>query len=127
MATTNFLEWDPPLTNAELDVTYAADSMRLNGAAASAILPSPITNKVLHQASIFPAAFCQMLVAKGYSTSDADQNALATVLANVKTSADFPAAIVTVTYGTTITFDAATSYEFFLQLTGDVASSSFTH
>jgi hypothetical protein len=43
----------------------------------------------MHQAAIMAAALGQMLASKGYSTSDVNQNALASVLANLITNADF--------------------------------------
>jgi hypothetical protein len=84
----NFLTWDPPLTNAESDGSYAADPTRSAGAIADQIFPSVLANKALHQMTIMAAALGQMMAAKGYTLSDADQNTLAAVLANLLTNAD---------------------------------------
>ncbi len=86
-ATTNFLQWNPTLTNQETDAAYAADAQRMGGAT-SGEFPSPTANKAFYQWSTFVAAFCQMMAAKGYSTSDASISTLAAQLANVLTNAD---------------------------------------
>ena len=121
---TNFLPFDVNLINAEVDSTYLTDTARINGAAASSILPSALFNKVIGQQSIFISALCQALLNKGYSTSDSNWATLVAVLSNIKTSADFGATIVTVSYASSITFNAATAPSFDLTLTGNVTSST---
>ena len=86
-AATNFLQWNPTASNQESDAAYTADAQRTGGAS-SGEFPSPTANKLFYQSSTFVAALCQMLAAKGYSTSDADISVLAAVLANLITNAD---------------------------------------
>ncbi len=123
-ATSNFKTFNPDLQNSETDSQYASDVMRTGGAVLDALLPSPLFNKFAHQVSMFPAAFCQMLANKGFSTSDADFNNLVSVLSNVKTGADFTSPIVVVPYATAVTFDASVAAEFDLTLSGNVSASS---
>jgi hypothetical protein len=126
MATTNILVWNPTGANQEGDVAYAADTLRSGGAPTGALLPSLTDNKFRYQTSIFAAAFCQMMANKGYTMSDANYANLISALNNVKTSADFLASIVTVTYASSIAFNAAQSAQFDLTLTGDVSSSTLS-
>jgi len=86
-ASTNFQQWNPTASNQESDAAYLADAQRTGGAS-SGEFPSPTANKLFYQSSTFVAALCQMLAAKGYSTSDADISVLAAVLANLITNAD---------------------------------------
>jgi hypothetical protein len=88
MATTNFLPFNPSLINAEDDATYLADALRTGGAPVDALIPSPLFNKLMAQPSMFAAAFCEALVGKGISTSDANFTNLIAALANVLTTAD---------------------------------------
>ena len=89
MAITNFLQWDAAVANMESDTQYSQDTQRSNGfVSGPSIWPSLLANKTLYQLTTFAAAYCQALVAKGYSTSDADLATLAAVLANVLTQAD---------------------------------------
>lgn len=126
MASTNFLQFNPSLNNAESDATYLADTQRLGGATTAAIFASVLANKLFYQQSTFVAAFCQMMVNKGYSPNDANFATLVSVLTNVKTSADFGAAIQTISYATSIAFNAAQGPIFDLTLTGNVSSSTLT-
>jgi hypothetical protein len=79
---------------------------------------------MFYQTSIFCAAFCQMLAAKGYSTSDADVNVLAAVLANVITDADLEPNVMVVGYSPTPTFNAADANGFQMTLAGNITASS---
>lgn len=124
---TNFTQFDPNLTNAENDAQYSADSMRAEGAALDAILPSPLFNKFAHQVSTFVAAFAQALANKGFSPSDANFADLVAILMNVNTSADVASLITTVPYATSVTFDASLAAKFDLTLTGNVSASSLTN
>jgi len=128
MATTDFLQWNPTQANQEDDATYLADTQRTNGIALDDIMPSARMNKMFYQWSTFIAAFCQMLVAKGFSTSDASLSALVTVLGNILTTADVSGTgIVTVAWSATPTFTVtATDLQFFMQLTGNVTSSTLS-
>lgn len=131
-AATNFLQFNENLNNAESDSAYSADSLRVNGIPTDAIWPSLSANKTLFQLAQFVAAFCQMMVGKGYSPNDgggttAGFNALVAVLANVKTSADFSASMISVPYAGSIAFNAAESSGFDLTLTGNVVSSSLAN
>lgn len=124
---TNFLQWNPDENNQEIDSEYLLETLRVNGAPAGALLPSPVGNKVFYQLSTFIAAFATMLTQKGYSPRDSNFADLVAVLTNVKCTSDFLAAIVTVPYATSVVFDAATSAEFYMLLTGNVTSSTLVH
>ncbi len=126
MATTNFLVWDTALANMETDSVYSGDAIRTGGAVANDLLPSALANKAFYQWSTFVAAFCQMLVNKGVSTSDSNFNNLVSVLATVRIASDFPSSVVSVPYATSISFNAGTSSGFDLTLTGNVTSSTLT-
>lgn len=126
MATTNFLQFDPFLNNADSDSAYLADSLRSGGITTGAILPSTLLNKAWYQWSTFVAAFCQMMVNKGYSPLDSNFANLVSVLTNVKTTADFLTSILTVTFNPTIAFNAAQTAQWWLTLTGNVTSSTLT-
>jgi hypothetical protein len=124
MATTNFLQWNPGQANQESDSDYNADSQRSGGAVDNTPLPAPLGNKAFYQWSTFVAAFCQMMAAKGYSTSDADITTLQAVLANIVTEADGLPAITPLAYSPTPAFNAAASNGFQMTLTGNVTSST---
>lgn len=126
MASTNFIPFNPGKSNQEDDPTYAADGQRMNGLQLDDLVPSRLLNKVLYQASVFDAAMGMMLANKGYSTSDASVNALATALAVLLTQADlaFITKILTVPWSATPTFDASQSWQFYMLLTGNITSSS---
>jgi len=83
----NFKQFNPNGNNQEDDATYLADSFRVNGAQAG-VFNKEVFNKFAYQMSSFVAAMGEMLAAKGYAVSDADFNALKTVLANIMTNAD---------------------------------------
>ena len=123
MATTNFLQWNPAAVNQETDAEYSADSQRSGGAVNGTPLLAPLGNKVFYQATTFVAAFGQMMAAKGYSTSDASQSALAAVLANILTEDDVEPNIIPVAYSPTPSFNAAASNGFQMLLTGNITSS----
>jgi hypothetical protein len=124
--TSNFVAWDAPQVNIESDTQYAADSSRINGLATGAIVPSPLLNKVLLQATIMPAAIGEALAAKGFSTSDSSQSALAAVLANLITTADQPATLQLVPYSPTVSLNAANVSGFYIELTGNCAIQAIT-
>lgn len=126
MGTSNFLAWDAPGVNIESDAQYAADALRTNGAPVGAILPSETFNKFAMQVSTFAAAFGEMMAAKGFSTSDANQNALAAVLANLITTADQKSTLTLVPYSPSITLNMAASTGFFIELNGNVTISAIT-
>jgi hypothetical protein len=65
-----------------------------------------------------------MLAAKGYSTSDADVNVLAAVLANVITDADLEPNVMVVGYSPTPAFNAADANGFQMTLAGNITASS---
>ena len=124
---TNFLPWDPNLTNAESDASYLADTLRANGAPTNAIFPSPAANKALYQSTVFPYAFAKMMVAKGYTVNDSPESGLETVLANILTRADATTGISTVPYATSIAFSAVGTNGFDMVFgSGNVTSSTLT-
>lgn len=122
----NFLQFDPSFANADSDATYAADTLRSGGATVNAILPSALDNKFRIQMSFFVAAFCQMMANKGYVMSDSNYTNLVTALTNVRTNADVVQKIQTITYATSITFNAAIAPAFDLTLTGNVSASTLS-
>ena len=124
---TNFLQFNPDLYNAENDLAYSADSLREGGVPSAAIFPSPLANKLFYQLSTFVAAFSHMLVNKGYSPNDSSIAALTSVLMNVKCGADFQQSIITVPYSTSVVFNAGLAAQFDLTLTGNVTASSITN
>ena len=126
MASTNFLQFNPGLDNTETDAAYLADTLRSGGITTGAIFPSPLANKIFYQASAFYAAFAQMMVNKGYTVNDSPYSTLVSVLNNVKTSADFPTSIVTLTFSASIAFNAVQTSQWWLTLTGNVTSSSIS-
>jgi hypothetical protein len=123
---TNFLPFNIGLANAESDATYSTDPLRTGGAVTDGVLPSPFTNKAWYQWSIFVAAMAQSLANKGYVVSDADFSNLVAVLSNIRTLADVSGGIQTVTYSSSVLFNAASYNSFDLTLTGNVASSNIT-
>ena len=123
----NFLQFNPDLYNAENDAAYAGDTLRSGGIPSAAIFPSALANKLFYQVSTFVAAFSQMMVNKGYSLSDSSISALISVLMNVKCGADFLQSIVTVPCSTSVVFNAGISAQFDLTLTGNVSASSITN
>lgn len=124
MASTDFIQFNPAAINQESDAQYLADSQRAGGYGVNNIVPSPLLNKFSYQTSTFCAAFCQMLAAKGYSTSDADVNVLAAVLANVITDADLEPNVMVVGYSPTPAFNAADANGFQMTLAGNITASS---
>lgn len=88
MASTNFEQWNPGQANQQDDATYLADPQRTGGAPLDAIFASPLANKLFYQLTTFVTAFANMLVAKGYSPSDANLAVLTALLANVITNED---------------------------------------
>ncbi len=71
----NFVVFDPNLTNAESDATYQADSA-VTGGFASGIASTQLFNKAFHQFSIMVAAIAGWISDKGGAASDADVTAL---------------------------------------------------
>ena len=82
MPSTNFIQFNPTESNQESDAAYAANALVTGGVQLNNQLPSNFLNKLWYQVTTFPAAFCQMLVNKGYSPMDTSVTALAAVLAN---------------------------------------------
>ncbi|HJX51910.1 MAG TPA: hypothetical protein VJ801_04010 [Polyangia bacterium] len=126
-ASTNFLDFNPSLTNAETDGNYSINPMRTGGYPLDALWPSVFANKVTHQANRFVAAFCQMLVNKGYSPRDDNFSNLVAILTNVLTTADAGALITVVPYSSAVTFDVREAAKFDLTLTGNVSSSTLVN
>lgn len=95
MPSTNFLQFNNPANNQETDAQFAVDPQVLNGAATGAVFPSELANKLFYQWSTFITAYCESLVAKGYSPEDGATSPgtaianLQAVLANILTQADF--------------------------------------
>jgi hypothetical protein len=126
-ASTNFLQWDSSLQNAETDSTYLADTTRSGGALTDAILASPLFNKFAYQQAIMSTALATMLVDKGYTILDSNFASLVAALTNIVTNADLEASIIQVAYATSVTFNAAQATGFDLTLTGNVSASTLTN
>ena len=127
MATTNYLLFNPSELNTESDANYIVDPTRLGGAQSGGILPSTLFNKVIFQQSEFTTAFATMMVNKGFTVNDAPFSSLVAVLANVITSADLSASMISVAYASSMTFNVAGAAGFEVVLTGNVASSSLSN
>jgi len=123
---TNFQQWNPSSINQESDSQYTSDALRSGGATTDAILPSPTANKAFYQWSTFVAAMATSLSNKGYVVDDTNFATLVSVLANIRTNADIIGGIATVSYATSVVFPAGTAPAFYLDLTGNVSSSSIT-
>lgn len=121
--TTNFIQFNPNQINQETDAQYTADQSRSGGFATDAIVPSPLLNKALYQASTMSAALGEMLASKGFAVTDANLPALVSALANIITTADQRAQLTTVPFASTMAFNAASSNGFQVALT---ASCTFT-
>src|ERR1700761_6895631 len=121
-ASTNFLQWNPIKANQQNDGTYLTDATRTGGISTGSIFSSALADKAFYQWSTFVAAFCIMMQNKGFTTSDADIEALAAVLANVITTADlgYLNNIITVAYSPNPVFDASQGNQFFMLLSGNV-------
>ena len=126
-AVTNFLVFNPDGELMEIDAAYAADTLRTGGIPTAAIVPHLMVNKLFYQLSMFVTAFCQMMVNKGVSTSDANFANLVTALSAVRLTSDFMASIVEIPWATSVVFDGSVSAQFDLLLTGNVAASSLVN
>ena len=124
--TTNFQQFNPAQTNSESDAAYTAEALRSGGIPTGSILPGVTANKLFYQTTTFVAAFGQMMANKGISVSDANFSNLVAALSAIVTSADQSGSIVTVAYGSTVTFAAGTAPAFDLTLTGNVSSAYLT-
>lgn len=117
----NFQQWNPTSSNQETDSQYTADALRSGGAATDNILPSITFNKFAYQVTTFVAAFGLMMSNKGFSLSDTNLPALATVLSNIITTADRKSDLQTVVYSPVMTFDCSQADNFQCTLTGNVS------
>src|SRR5208282_5385292 len=101
---TNFVQFNPTAANQETDANYATDTQRSGGVALDAIIPSATLNKEQYQSSTMVAALALSLVNKAFSpvdgspssatglvTPSAAVTALAAVLSNILTTADYAA------------------------------------
>lgn len=89
-ASTNFQLFNPNQANQETDAQYTADALRSGGITTDAIFASALANKLFYQTSVFVYSMAQMLLSKGYSTSDSNATSLSAVLANIVTQIDLP-------------------------------------
>lgn len=126
MATTNFLQFNPTQSNQESDAAWLADAQRVAGFQLDNTVPSIMLNKGFYQWSTFITAFCNMLVAKGYSPNDSSLSALTALLANILTNADTQASGVTVTFSPTAVFNRAAGAAFQMLLTGNLTAPTLT-
>lgn len=124
MATTNFQQWNNAAINQETDAQYTADAQRAGGIGVDNLFPSPTANKLFYQTSTFVAAFAIMMANKGFTTSDADVNVLAAVLASIETSADQRPLQYEVPFSPTPVLDLSRASTLRIDLSGNVTSSS---
>jgi hypothetical protein len=121
---TNFQQWNPEAANQETDSEYTADSARSGGVVDGEVFNAETANKLFFQSTTFPAAFARSMANKGFTVSDADFNQLVTVLSNVLTTADQKAALQSVSFGASLTFDCSKANGFQITLGGNVTSST---
>lgn len=119
-ASTNFLQFNPSQNNQENDAAYLIDTVRVNGAGVDGIWPSSSANKTLYQVSTFVAAFAQMLVNNGISTSDANIATLAAALGVIYNPVK--PNLLSVAYSPTPTFDCSQANGFAIIMTGNITS-----
>lgn len=118
---TNFIQVNPNSSNQEIDSSYVVDALVTGGITTDAILPSIYLNKKDYQFSTMIAALAVMLANKGFSTSDGSPSAdpvtptpntavtaLAAVLANILTTADYATIIANVFAGVSFSIVSAT-------------------
>ena len=127
MGSSNILPFNATIQNALSDGAYATDALRTGGAPVGSLLPSALFNKLMAQTSMVCSALCESLAIKGYTLSDASYTNLIAAMTNLRTLADYPAAIVAVPYATSMVFDAAAAVGFQVTLTGNVAASTLTN
>jgi hypothetical protein len=103
---TNFIQVNETAANQYTDSTYDTYPLITGGITVNATLPSPYLNKKDYQFSTMIAALAAMLANKGFTTSDGSPSAnpvtpspstavsaLASVLANILTTADYASII----------------------------------
>lgn len=122
MPSTNFIQFNPTESNQESDAAYAANALVTGGVQLNNQLPSNFLNKLWYQVTTFPAAFCQMLVNKGYSPMDTSVTALAAVLANVLTNADTQPLVTFQNSSTSMVFNRASGQTFEVNMISSVTS-----
>lgn len=78
----NFLVFNPTDTsNTDDDTTYAAETQRVSGLQ-TGVAKTSMHNKFYRQMSVMVAALAQFMANQGQTVSDADVNALTTVITN---------------------------------------------
>ena len=122
--TSNFQIWNPSSINQENDSQYTADTLRSGGATTGALLPSKTDNKFRYQTSVGIWALMQMMAAKGFNVSDASASSLASVLANILTTADQRTQLLSPAWSPTLVLDCSKADGFELSVTGNTAVSA---
>jgi hypothetical protein len=122
MGSSNFQLFNPTLSNQETDAEYASDTLRSGGIQTDDILPSPFLNKVWYQPVTGVWSLMQMMANKGFTVSDANPTTLATVLANILTTADIKLPGQNVSYTSSLNFDCGAYNGFYCVLSGSVTS-----
>lgn len=92
--TTNFVTFNPSLTNAETDSQYASDQS-VTGGLTNGVASPTMHNKLFHQATIMAKALANVLVNHGQSALDTSESALTTAI----TAALIPAQVATAAIG----------------------------
>jgi hypothetical protein len=123
---TNFLQFNPPANNCELDSQYLVDASRVGGVPFNSEFYFMLANKMFYQWSTLIAAFAQSLANKGFVVSDANYAALIAVFANVLTTADERTGGEVVAYASSVNFDCSTHSIFDITLTGN-CTATFTN
>ncbi len=120
---TNFLQWNPGATNQETDTQYSGDAQRSGGFQTNQLVPSPLLNKALFQASTMVTALANALVNAGYSPED---TTLATLTTLIETALSLNSGLQNLAFTATPAWNAASNSTFTMTLTGNVTSMTLT-
>lgn len=118
----NFQIFNPGAANQENDSQYTSDGQRIGGYSTGALVPSKLLNKILYQASVGMYGLMQMMANKGFVVSDSNSGTLASVMANILTTADQKSPLLTVSWSPTLVFDCSRANGFSVTLAGNVTS-----
>jgi hypothetical protein len=119
----NFLIWNPSGSNQETDTEYSGDAQRTGGFQTNQLVPSPLLNKVLFQASTMVTALADALVVAGYSPQDSSLSALT---AMIVAAFGVNAGLQELAYTATPAWNGTAYSTFEMTLTGNVTSQTFT-
>lgn len=118
----NFLQFNPGSSNQETDAQYSGDGQRTGGFQPDQLVPSPLLNKVLFQASTMITALADALVTAGYSPQDSNLTALT---AMIVAAFGVNAGLQELAFTATPAWDASANSTFEMTLSGNVTSQTF--